>query len=293
LVVTELSVLAVAVALLGIVVGLRAADRVRHRRSYQRLLGKRAAFTMTPARWAAVGLTLLVVAILSSGGPGPRRNASRPDAVAVTPPGEAKPAPPADAPDSKNSQAAQSQPAPSNSTPEATDHASPTVPSDLAEAAAEEQRWCNQGDRMMAIGQYSMAAQAYWEALRIDPSSQRARAGLTRARRAEAEAEAARQQESLFPMETPSATEIPTERPVREASSALKRPARETPPTDDSRWGPQEDARFHVQRGDRFLERGMVQAAIAEYQKALESNPSDAQARARLERARGLVTRER
>ena len=29
------------------------------------------------------------------------------------------------------------------------------------------------GDRMMAIGQYSMAAQAYWEALRIDPLAAR------------------------------------------------------------------------------------------------------------------------
>lgn len=272
---TDIPVLAVVMGLLGVVVGLQIADKARRRRSRRHAS---VAPLMTPVRWVAVGLLLLLVGIFWPDAKGPRQNTPRPAARATTPPSSSAPAPSASAASPEEAQTSPSRAVSPNSTREAADPATPSVAPGLAKAATEEQRWCRQGDRMMAVGQYGMAAQAYWEALRIHPYSQRARAGLTRARRAEAAAEAAREPENPVPVETSPAMEKPQERP-----------AQGTPPTDTSRWGPQEDARFHVQRGDRLLERGMAQAAIAEYQKVLESSPSDAQARAGLARARSLA----
>lgn len=152
-------------------------------------------------------------------------------------------------------------------------HPAETPPSPAAEA----QTWCAQGDGMMAAGQYSMAVQAYWEALRADPRSERARAGLVRARRA---AQAAQQ-------EVPSYTSRP---PSSGGSDRAAEPdLRATPRLPGTAWNLAEDARFHRESGDRLMTNGMVNLAIREYEKALQSDPSDDLARRKLTRARELA----
>lgn len=288
---TDIPVLAVTLALLGVVVGLQVVDAVRRGRARRRssVPGIVAAPTplMSPARWAAVGVVILLLGIFWPSPRGPRGFAPGPDPGTPTPPKKSAVKPPAGAGSTGGAKAA-----PQNVT--TTDTASSTTESPTPdataaalppdEAAAEERRWCNQGDRMMAVGQYGMAAQAYWEALRVRPQSQRARTGLTRARRTEAEAETARIEARGTERATSDYTPSSTSRMPREQSSSpANRPAA---PAAGGRWNSHEDARFHTQRGDRLLEQGMAGAAIAEYEKALESSPSDARAHEGLARAR-------
>lgn len=289
---TDIPVLAVTLALLAVVVGLQIFDTVRRGRARRRGsasgLATAPAPLMSPARWAAVGVVLILLGIYWPSPRGPRGFAPTPGPMAPAPSKGRSAVPPSADADSPGGTKA----APANATDAGTAASDPQPPMpDTAvtlpspdEAAAEERRWCDQGDRMMAAGQPGMAAQAYWEALRVRPQSPRARSGLTRARRAEAEAVAARvevrEPERVDLESTPSWTpETPRERPAPPANRAAESAG-------GNRWSSQEDARFHTERGDRLLDRGMAQAAAVEYEKALESSPSDPRAREGLAEAR-------
>lgn len=129
MVLTDIPVLAVVMGLLGVVVGLQIADKARRRRSRRHAS---VAPLMTPVRWVAVGLLLLLVGIFWPDAKGPRQNTPRPAARATTPPSSSAPAPSASAASPEEAQTSPSRAVSPNSTREAADPATPSVAPGLA-----------------------------------------------------------------------------------------------------------------------------------------------------------------
>lgn len=155
------------------------------------------------------------------------------------------------------------------------------------ETALAERRWCDQGDRMLSIGQYEMAAQAYWSALHLQPASARARAGWNRARQLAGE-ETARRQQAEEERLAAQRLAVEDDRPAP-AGKALPLSPAPGHAHGSGDWDSEQDARYHSERGDQLLAEGRLHLAVSEYEKALASLPSYAPARAGLERARQRI----